>query len=431
MNHPAPDQSSTLVSSIDASTIILGFTGPIGSGSTYVANSVMRGSNITYSYFKLSDIIRSEFEAEGNHSPTTDQLQTKGNELRRTGGRGYLVKKLIETIHLDEEKLQFISNNPQIIIDGIKNEEEINVLKAFPYFFLFSVHADFYVRSGRTKTIFTSTEIFKIADDRDRFEKDDIFGQQVKKCNYRSDIIILNEKNIPVADTLGMTEFDNRIYSNYVRLIENSRNHGKPITDVTPSVAELSMTMAYSVSSMSSCLKRKVGAILVDEIKTKTVGPLPRGMISSMPVVVSTGYNEVPVGAYKCAFNPDIEMCYRDYLQEDHARKIKHCPGCGAELNYSMTCPHCNDNLNTFKKYCKAYHQEIEDDFVCPKCKTKVFKEYLPGEKATPGKLLDMCRALHAEENALLHMIKNNNRFLFLESFSSLKTILTRENFLI
>ena len=69
----------------------------------------------------------------------------------------------------------------------------------------------------------------------------------------------------------------------------------------------------------------------------------------------------------------------------------------------------CNQTYNGYKKFCPECQIELEDNYRCSSCQTKLFKEFLPGEKKTPGKLLDMCRALHAEENALLNLVNYSN----------------------
>ena len=163
------------------------------------------------------------------------------------------------------------------------------------------------------------------------------------------------------------------------------------------------MTIAYSLSKMSSCIKRKVGAVVVDFAKSIRAGN-PSGMVVSLPFVVSSGYNEVPLGSYACIFHPDYEMCYRDYLQQNHSMKFKFCPNCGEKINIKIECPFCHEIYEHFVKFCNNCQQEIEDTFKCGVCNSEVFKEYLPGGKETPGKLLDMCRSLHAEENALLRL---------------------------
>ena len=57
------------------------------------------------------------------------------------------------------------------------------------------------IKNGRTD----SNEFTKL-DNRDRLEEFN-YGQQVKKCNYLSDIIILNENNFSNADTQGKDNF--------------------------------------------------------------------------------------------------------------------------------------------------------------------------------------------------------------------------------
>lgn len=60
-------------------------------------------------------------------------------------------------------------------------------------------------------------------------------------------------------------------------------------------------------------------------------------------------------------------------------RTMKYCPGCGTELNIT------SDQLMPYK---------------CPKCKKRLPRDF------TPGKLLDLCRAVHAEEAAILQAVK-------------------------
>lgn len=391
------------MTSLDVSTIILGFTGSIGSGCTYISNYLPKvAEEIKYKYFKLSDVIR-DHHKDSNNNISTSQMQDAGNLLRKNNEPGYLVFVLLNKIKNDPN----IQKYDAIIIDGIKNVGEIQSLRQFPFFFLFSVHSNYTIRCDRSIGVgkkFVGEEQFTTADDRDRLEKDNIYGQQVKKCNYLSDITILNNKKIPIVDNEQKKKFIGNIYNKYVKLIENLQSDN-PSPASSPTVDELFMTNAYSLSRMSSCLKRKVGAVIVQTINANNGSGINRGKISSFPIMVSSGYNEVPLGSYKCAYHPDFEKCYRDYLQEEHAKKIKYCPNCGVKLNVKTFCPHCEKEKEGYIKYCKEYQKEIEDEFKCSNCNSRIFQEYLPGAKETPGKLLDMCRALHAEENALLNLM--------------------------
>ncbi|HBT87744.1 hypothetical protein [Desulfobacter sp.] len=130
---------------MDASKIILGFTGSIGSGCSFIAKAIPSIAEKKYKYYKLSDIIRNILKEEGNSTPTVSDLQDKGNELRANFQQGYLVGKLLEQIDQDQD----IDDETEIIIDGIKNEGEIQTLRQFPYFFLFSVHSESSIRQKR------------------------------------------------------------------------------------------------------------------------------------------------------------------------------------------------------------------------------------------------------------------------------------------
>ena len=64
------------------------------------------------------------------------------------------------------------------------------------------------------------------------------------------------------------------------------------------------MAIAYAESMRSSCLKRKVGAVIVD--------------LSG--AVVSSGYNEVPAANNTCKC--EYGMCYRDKLKKDYKESL-------------------------------------------------------------------------------------------------------------
>jgi deoxycytidylate deaminase len=401
-----PEEHNPTKFKLDASSIILGFTGSIGSGCSYISEMLPVITNNEYQYFKLSDIIREELKKDGNNDPTVDELQTKGDELRKEFGSGILVSILLKELDTGELK----ANN--FIIDGIKNTEEVELLRYFPNFYLFSIHADQNIRQKRVvPRIFKTKKEFLLADERDREEKLS-HGQQVKKCNYLSDIIIVNNENIPEAAQTKKERYIREISQNYIKLIEATTRQ-EASAERPPTINELCMTMAYSLSKMSSCSKRKVGAVIADiaEIKdtTTTITPIdrPQGeQITSYPYIVSTGYNEVPMGSKKCVFHEEYQKCYRDYLQEAHAKKIKCCPNCGEKLKIETECTSCGKKFDKFLKSCPECKKEIENDFKCPKCKIEIFEEFLPGDKKTPGKLLDMCRSLHAEEVAILRLAK-------------------------
>jgi len=387
----------------DLSKAIIGFTGSIGSGCTYIAEGLPAVSGNKYKHFKLSAIIEEKLKEEGITNPTIQQKQDKGNELRKTQGGSVLAYELIEKLKSDPDDIKDLSG---IIIDGIKNIKEVQFLRQFPFFFLFSVQSDTEIRCGRSVgEIFDDEDEFYKADKRDELEEYD-YGQQVKKCNYLSDIIILNNEQIPDADEDGKKDFFTRIYRKYVKLIEALRE-GDPPPTVQPSLNELCMTVAYSLSKMSSCVKRKVGAVIVEKLIANGQDKGSSRAVKELPFIVSSGFNEVPLGSHKCIYHPQFQMCYRDHLQEEHAKELKYCPDCGSKIQPNVKCTNCDQTFDYFIKFCPRCRKEIEDTFKCLQCGCEVFKKFLPGGKDSPGKLLDMCRALHAEENALLKIAKS------------------------
>lgn len=106
------------------------------------------------------------------------------------------------------------------------------------------------------------------------------------------------------------------------------------------------MAIAYAESMRSSCLKRKVGAVIVD----------------LAGAVVSSGYNEVSAANNTCKC--EYGMCYRDKLKKDYRESLD----------------------STIRK-----EKEREEAY-------KLFKKNF--------KILDYCRALHAEENAILNVAR-------------------------
>jgi dCMP deaminase len=111
-----------------------------------------------------------------------------------------------------------------------------------------------------------------------------------------------------------------------------------------PQIDEILMAESYIIGRMSNCLKRKVGAIIADSKKR----------------VISSGYNCVPIGQKPCASK--YKECYRDNKRKE----------LGESLFSSI-----NDSCGTDK-----------DVFL------ETFKNHV--------KLLDYCRSLHAEENAIV-----------------------------
>lgn len=113
-----------------------------------------------------------------------------------------------------------------------------------------------------------------------------------------------------------------------------------------PTEMETLMTMAYANSMRSSCSQRKVGALIIDEYGN----------------TFSSGYNEVPASERPC--QNTYGMCYRKYIRNQLDTQIKEAIG--------------DDELS------KIISGIVKDN----------------------SKMLDYCRALHAEESAIVNMAR-------------------------
>ena len=108
------------------------------------------------------------------------------------------------------------------------------------------------------------------------------------------------------------------------------------------------MAAAYTISQRSSCLKRKVGALVVDDEGN----------------IISSGFNEVPRHLQPCV--------------EEHRE-------CGRTVDRREVSRLLSENFPE-----SAAKQEEIADFLRRRVK-----------------MLDNCRALHAEENAIVNLAKN------------------------
>lgn len=392
-----------MANKLPAETIILGFTGSIGSGCSFIGKHIEE-LGYDYKYFCLSDHLKELAKSKKIANPTCEQLQDIGNDLRKKSKKGsVLVSELLKKIDSQIKSGALdLSKYKGIIIDSIRNDGEVLTLRQFPNFFLFSVHADKDTRKNRTLNDkkFKNAKEFEDADKRDQAEREP-HGQHVKECNELADIIINNDTDFAKTARQSIRKYIEGIYNKYIVLIENNIN-GKLTPENLPSRNETLMTMAYAESRLSHCLKRKVGAIIASVTKSEIPEEDYDKSLKEIFNIISSGHNEVPLGTLPCAFDTTVnEECNRDFLKEEHARTIVHCPNCGYKINWKTTCT-CGNVIDQFSFLCPRCKEPVEDEYECPKCKTQIFSKYLN----TGGKLLDMCRSLHAEEQALLNLAK-------------------------
>lgn len=310
----------------ESDKIIIGMTGPFGSGCSYIAKNIL--AKLGYEYVSLSKILKDEINDE---NLSRSDMQDRGNALRSEKGAGYLA----------EQAIRFIANSDKnkFVVDSIRNTHEIQKLKdRYTKFYLIATWANKDTRWQRVNGKYgDNNALFEQDDKRDKDEKDEN-GQQITLCYQMADIILLNEKFIHSQNSEDFGDLQ-KIVKRYVDLIEQNQPY-------EPTEMETLMSMAYANSMRSSCSQRKVGALIIDDYGN----------------VFSSGYNEVPTSERPCG--KVYGKCYRKHLR--------------SELKNKLT-----DELGS-KDAAENVSDIVKNNF----------------------KLLDYCRALHAEENAIVNMAR-------------------------
>ena len=302
--------------SIERNALIIGFTGPVYSGCSRIAEILSTEKSFEKYKFKsysLSKTLREKFVEKYQRQPDENnrsELQDFGNELRKID-KAILVKETVKKIENDG-----VTNN--IIIDSIRNIYEVYELRKFSNFYLIAVNAAFDIRfnraSERVKDI--SKYKFKLDDDRDSGIDEPEEGQKVQNCVDLADFLILNINDIKERRDNYKILVDR--LEQFLRLIENPGSR-------YPSVVELGMNYAYCASTMSRCLQRSVGAAIT----------IPISETSREEKIIAIGCNNSPNGVKSC-----YELygkCYRKKIKEKYFENLLKCPTCGGKLDVPLT----------------------------------------------------------------------------------------------
>jgi deoxycytidylate deaminase/dephospho-CoA kinase len=352
------------------SRIVIGLTGPFGAGCSTIAEDLSkrrkwRGYSLSQAMREIAPNLLDSVDKKKLVSPGFRSYQQDvGDQIRRKDPYA-IPAKVVEKISDDQERHKsFASLN--IVIDGIRNPSEIVYLQdTFVHFFVVAVFAPFQIRWDRKKADYKGDlGKFERDDARDSGEFESPWGQKVQLCVDRSDILISNELQFEPPRT--RRAFQDKVDS-YIELMETPGSR-------VPYSWELNMAQAYEASLRSTCCKRKVGAVIVKEEFTEK---------ESRSYVVATGYNEAPLNIASCVDRGgkgSPEYCYKD----DKAGRVlkkeyKYCPQCGKKLKFP---------------------EEFDVPFICPNCDARLGRDFIP------GRMLDLCVALHAEEAAVLQASK-------------------------
>jgi dephospho-CoA kinase len=168
--------------------MIIGLTGTVGAGKGIVAQYFVKKGFV---YLSLSDELRQK-AAQLNIAITRQNLHTLGNKLRKECGKGILAEIVKEKILQN-----FYSCN--VVVDGIRNPAEVEVLRSLSNFFLIAVDAPAEIRFERIKQRNREGDPTTWHDflqlDASELQENDQTGHAILKCIYMADFHIRNDRN--------------------------------------------------------------------------------------------------------------------------------------------------------------------------------------------------------------------------------------------
>lgn len=285
----------------------------------------------------------------------------------------------------------------RVVIDSIRNSLEAFYLRErYSAFYLIAVHDDEHHDKHLIQKI---SDLFgeSIRDKEDHKRHIDLIFEKVKQLNaeevknkdfeegffYSPNVSqCISDAEIHIANTEGMKPE----YPSFYTMAEQWMKYAALIQHpglITPSSEERCMVVAYTAKFNSSCLSRQVGAVITNEYHS----------------IRTIGWNEVPYGHIPCGLR-DI----RELLYENPEAKAP---------NYKYVYSEFERGSSKYEKRKMTFLQSMDDDLrylnnveshlkglPFPYCFKSMHNRYEDEKNQVHT------RSLHAEENAMLQMVK-------------------------
>ncbi|MCK5509157.1 MAG: hypothetical protein KAI50_11650 [Desulfobacterales bacterium] len=289
-------------------------------------------------------------------------LQSAGNGFRKKISREILSQLVIKEIALirdraenqygeessdnDETKSNRKSRRHVTIIDSLKNPSEVELLQTVyrDMFYLFGVLCPEDIRLKRLvdqKDIDPVKTTQLMIRDKSEGEK---YGQQMLKTILHSDFFVTNSKEN--VDSLKPS------LKRYVQIMMGDKT-------ITPKLEENAMFHAQSAAVRSGCLSRQVGAAIIDQDGN----------------LISTGCNDVPKaggGLYTTEDGDDDSRCMYKYggkcknnetknrILNDIEKIVESHIGTGSSAKKINQDIRSLSRLNSLIEFCRAIHAEMD-----------------------------------------------------------------------
>lgn len=270
------------ISNTHTEELVIALCGPIGSPLHEVAQTIEDNLKNIFGYtdckrIRLSSLIEEHahrvettIPANASYERVTSLIDA-GNALRKKYGNGILAELAVHKIRLDRQQhyeaddaQKFSSRRICHIIDSIKNQEELDLLRVIYREMLYVVGV-FVPLNHRVENLqkkgLQTHEVYSLID-RDSGEESKS-GQTVRDTFPQSDFFLRMDSGTD-SQLKGRVE-------RFLHLILGTKI-------ITPTANETAMYAAASAASNSACLSRQVGASVTNKIGE----------------VISVGWNDVP-----------------------------------------------------------------------------------------------------------------------------------------
>lgn len=312
-----------------------------------------------------NDGVKKEFLAEAY----TYFFQCFGNNVRASGNpfdpectgehmfdiarRANDFIKAIRSHQLEERK------GTLICIDAIRNPyEAIYFQDRYSAFYLMSVNTEDTERLRRLSTAMNKSQIESL--DTIEYPKDPTFEQQIAGQGIAA---CLQISDIHVYNPYCPTNYRGELIEQVVKFVMLMKHPGL----ITPSHIERCMQMAFNAKLNSGCLSRQVGAVITDRNYS----------------IKAIGWNDVPSGQVPCNLR-DIQSYCKNM-------------DCNSHSNFEIENEKFSATLRDINE--KADYSKLNGRLL-PYCFKSVYNKMTGKENQVHT------RALHAEENAFLQIVK-------------------------
>lgn len=300
------------------------------------------------------------------------------------------VFNVVKLINVLVKGLRFNCKQCRIVIDSIRNTIEATYLKErYGAFYMVAVCAEKpdgfieqkvktyydkkYDATSAQVAVTTIKRFVNYEADRKEYEEGKLSHPNTALCVANADIHITNHNSINQNKTYG-TFFDN-MYEQWMKYASLMLHPGL----ITPSAEERCMSVAYVSSFNSSCVSRKVGAVITNKAHA----------------IRTIGWNDAPYGQMPCGLRSLSEVtgerncefkniCYSEFELNEHEKRYDGCSFIEqARIDYPDIFEYEEKNGVPFA-YC---FRSLDNKYSGVKNQVHT-------------------RSLHAEENALMQMAK-------------------------